>query len=72
MTSTDGDQQLRDLALSAIPSAWGGLDRDGRDDVIDLLAAYDHVLALKYLLDSPSLSEELATRIRNELSTHAA
>ncbi|WP_163805412.1 hypothetical protein [Mycolicibacterium anyangense] len=65
--SRDDDNRRRDLAFEAIPSAWPGLSRSSREDVIDLLSTYDHVLALKCLVDSTSLDSTIADAIRAEL-----
>ncbi len=59
---------MRDLAFVAIPSAWPGLSRDSQEDVIDLLSTYDDLLALRYLIDSPSLDPAIAKDIRDALA----
>ena len=68
----DADQRMRDLAFSAIPSAWAAMNRSDRDNIIDLLSTYDHVLALQYLVDSASIDPIIAEAIRAALKTAAA
>lgn len=58
---------LRKLALNAISSAWPGLDDDLREDVIDLLSTYDHVIALEQLAKSPSLAPDVAAEVHDAL-----
>lgn len=60
---------MRDLAFSAIPSAWVAMDGQDRDNVIDLLSTYDHVLALKYLMDSTSVDPAIASAIQSTLAS---
>ncbi|MGB3484632.1 MAG: hypothetical protein WBB07_20745 [Mycobacterium sp.] len=62
MTRPD-DRALRDLAFTAIPSAWIGLTDAAREEVIDLLSTYDNRLALRYLIDSPSLDPKIANGV---------
>ncbi len=64
----DADQKQRDLALSAIPSAWASLDGAKRDDIIDLLSTFDHVLALRCLVQARSLDAAIASQIRAALA----
>lgn len=72
MTAWSDDQaRLRDLAFSAVPSAWVSLGDDAREDVIDLLSTYDNRLALRYLIDSPSLDPAIAKDIRDALAASA-
>ena len=63
----DADDRMRDLAFSAIPSAWIAMTTSDRDDIIDLLSTYDHVLALRYLVDSASIDPAIADAIRTVL-----
>jgi hypothetical protein len=68
--STDFADQ--DLAYDAITSAWPGLDGDARQDVIDLLSTFDFGLAFQYLLKSPTIDVDVASRIRGRIKTSAA
>ena len=68
MKNWDTEYDLRELALSVIPVAWPGLSDDLRNDVIDTLSTYDHVLALKCLAGSTSLDFESAEKITAALA----